>query len=387
MWEIICYFVFYNGTISLLTNTTSMTHEILTIPRPSGFHRIPALSGLLLRPLCTLGTLCSMRLLRLLCTMRSLRFMRLLRPLSLLLLALFALAVLIPGNALQAQCRILLWQDEFEGEAVDPEKWDVVDDDWGGGNQELQYYSDRDTNVHVEDGWLIIRALKENYLGKQYTSGKLTTKGLADWRYGRIEARIKLPEGQGIWPAYWMMPVENVYGTWPNSGEIDIMEMVGHEPATVYGTLHYGPPHNQTGGGYTLPEGKFSDSAFVFAIEWDEDRIDWYVNDNLFSSKTPASLVNAELWKVFRERFYLIMNLAVGGIWPGNPDGTTVFPQTMEVDYVRAYCDPSQLQIIPADSAIAGAKGVHYSFMEIPGATYTWSVPGDAEIVGGQGTR
>ena len=299
--------------------------------------------------------------------------------------ACIALAV-IPQTALHAQCYTLFWQDEFEGEAIDNSRWNVLDDNSGGGNQELQYYTTRDTNVYLEDGKLIIRALEEEYGGRHYTSGKLTTKGLADWRYGRMEARIRLPEGQGIWPAFWMMPAENIYGTWPNSGEIDIMELVGHEPSRVYGTIHYGPPWDHVGGNYTLSEGKYSDSAFLFAIEWDETRIDWFVNDILYSTKAAGDLHTPDLWKLFRERFYLILNLAVGGNWPGDPDETTVFPQTLEVDYVRVYGDPAHLEIIAEDSAHAGAKGVRYRIMDIPGASFAWTVPADAVIVSGQGT-
>ena len=128
------------------------------------------------------------------------------------------------------QCQVLLWQDEFESDTRNTEKWNVELDNSGGGNNELQFYTPRDTNVFVQDGKLVIRALEEEFGNRNYTSAKITTRGIADWRYGRVEAKIRLPQGQGMWPAFWMMPAENIYGGWPASGEIDIMEMVGLAP-------------------------------------------------------------------------------------------------------------------------------------------------------------
>lgn len=291
------------------------------------------------------------------------------------------------SSSLNGQCDILLWEDNFEATEVNPLKWDVQLDNSGGGNDELQYYTPRDTNVYIDNGRLVIRALEEDFRGWSYTSGKLITRGLADWRYGRMEASIKMPAGQGMWPAFWMLPTENKYGGWPNSGEIDIVELIGQDTNTVYGTIHYGPPWKYTNGMYSLEEGAFSDTTHVFAIEWSESSIDWYVDDVLYSSKTADSLRRPEQWKVFQERFYLILNLAVGGNWPGDPDETTVFPQTMEVDYVRAYGDPSIQEIIAADSAYANAAGVTYSFTDIPGASFNWTLPAGATIVNGQGTN
>ena len=242
---------------------------------------------------------------------------------------LLTLALVVSSASLKAQCDMLLWEDNFEGSEVNSLKWDLQLDNSGGGNDELQYYTPRDTNVYIDNGRLIIRALEEDFQGWSYTSGKLITKGLADWRYGRMEASIKMPAGQGMWPAFWMLPTENKYGGWPNSGEIDIVELIGQDTSTIYGTIHYGPPWNFSNGMYTLPEGTFSDTTHVYAIEWTESSIEWYVDDVLYSSKTADSLRRPEQWKVFQERFYLILNLAVGGNWPGDPDETTVFPQTM----------------------------------------------------------
>ncbi len=291
--------------------------------------------------------------------------------------------VLFFPNKLTAQCESLIWADEFDGAGLDSTRWNIEVNDYGGGNNELQYYTDRQENVKVQDGKLVITALKENYLTREYTSARINSKYKGDWKYGRIEAMIRLPEGQGMWPAFWMLPTEQVYGGWPNSGEIDIMELVGHEPSTVHGTLHYGPPRQFTGGSYTLPSGKFSDDFHVFSIQWNPDSINWFVDGILYSTKNADSVTQ---WLPFREKFHVILNLAVGGNWPGSPDGTTVFPQTMEVEYVRVYGNLADQEITALDNAYPLAKNVSYSFTEIPGATFNWSVPGGAGITSGQNT-
>ncbi|MFZ5940972.1 MAG: family 16 glycosylhydrolase [Bacteroidota bacterium] len=300
--------------------------------------------------------------------------------------ALFLLLAMAPVFAM-AQCEILIWQDNFDGTEINREIWNVLDDNSGGGNAELQYYTSRPSNVYIENGNLVLKAIKENYEGKIFTSGKVTTKGIVDWKYGRIEARMRLPEGQGIWPAFWMLSSDNVYGEWPNSGEIDIMELIGQEPSNVYGTLHFGPPWNYTNGIYTLSSGKFSDDFHTFAIDWAEDSIKWYVDGFMYSKKTVADVDQPFQWNAFKERFYVILNLAVGGNWPGSPDATTVFPQTMEIDYVRVYGDPTKQDIRALDKAYPNARHVRYTFTDMPGATFTWSVPAGATIIGGEGTH
>jgi beta-glucanase (GH16 family) len=233
----------------------------------------------------------------------------------------------------------LVWSDEFDGSSLNTQNWTYEVNGNGGGNNELQYYTNSPKNLQVSDGTLKIIALKESYLGKSYTSARIVTKNKGDWKYGRIEARLKMPYGQGIWPAFWMMPTSNVYGGWPKSGEIDIMEYLGHETNKVYGTIHYGPawPNNQHSGSYyMLGNGNnFSDDFHVFAVEWEENVIRWYVDDKLYFTRTPSSISPYD-WP-FDQEFFVILNLAVGGNWPGNPDATTVFPQTYEVDYVRVY--------------------------------------------------
>jgi beta-glucanase (GH16 family) len=229
----------------------------------------------------------------------------------------------------------LAWSDEFEGAAgaaVNSGNWNY---DFGPNwyNGELQYYSQGSDNAKLDgSGNLVIEARKETREGRQYTSARLKTEGKKTFTYGRFEGRMKLPYGQGIWPAFWMLGGSN----WPNSGEIDIMENLGREPSIVHGTMH-GPGYSAAAGptaSYTLPDGaKFSDDFHIFAIEWETNVIRWYVDGKLYSTKTPAD-IGSNTW-VFNHAFFFILNVAVGGEWPGNPDSTTVFPQRMVVDYVR----------------------------------------------------
>ena len=232
----------------------------------------------------------------------------------------------------------LVWQDEFEGATIDPNNWTHEIGAGGWGNQELQYYTERAENSFISDGNLIIEAKQENFNGSPYTSARMITQNKQTFKYGRVDIRAILPEGQGIWPALWMLGSEFANVGWPACGEIDIMELVGHEPSTVHGTAHWGPQgqsysHNN-GAPYNLLEGKFADEYHVFSIVWEPNSIKWYVNDNQFFSLTPAS-VNGNY--PFNADFFFIFNIAVGGQWPGNPDQTTQFPQRMIVDYIRVF--------------------------------------------------
>jgi beta-glucanase (GH16 family) len=240
----------------------------------------------------------------------------------------------------------LVWHDEFEGSALpDPENWVHEVNGHGGGNNELQYYTDRIHNAFIENGTLIIRAFKETYTGtdgtRGYTSARLVTRGRHDWKYGRFEIRARLPEGQGLWPAIWMMPSESVYGGWAASGEIDIMEYLGHDPGRVYGTLHYGgssPRNVHTGSDFVLKGGASFHSGFhVFAVEWDSASISWFVDDSLYQTQSSWYSTGGGFPAPFDQKFYLILNVAVGGSWPGSPDESTIFPQEMAVDYVRVF--------------------------------------------------
>lgn len=238
----------------------------------------------------------------------------------------------------------LVWQDEFDDPEIDLTKWEYEVNGQGGGNNELQYYTDREDNSSIYNGKLVIRALKETYTGpdgtREYTSARLRTKNKGDWKYGRFEIRAKLPYGQGLWPAIWMLPTDWVYGGWAASGEIDIMELLGQDPKKVYGTIHYGgqyPDNVHTGSSYSLITGSFSDDYHVFTFEWEENEMRWYVDGILYSTQTDWYTTGADYPAPFDQRFHILLNVAVGGNWPGDPDNTTTFPQTMLVDYVRVY--------------------------------------------------
>jgi beta-glucanase (GH16 family) len=236
----------------------------------------------------------------------------------------------------------LVWSDEFaqaENSAPDPAKWGYDIGGGGWGNNELQYYTDRTKNARIEGGQLVIEALAENFGGSDYTSARLLTKNKASWTFGRIEARIKIPRGQGIWPAFWMLGTHIDAVGWPDCGEIDIMENIGSVPSKVHGTVH-GPGYSGgsgIGGSYVLPGGAaLADDFHVYAIEWQEDRIRWFIDGQQYFTLTPEDLPAGSAW-VFNAPQFLILNVAVGGNWPQNPDSSTVFPQRMTVDYVRVY--------------------------------------------------
>lgn len=237
----------------------------------------------------------------------------------------------------------LVWNDEFEGTDIDMTKWQHQVGGWGFGNNEDQYYTSDAANAYLYNGKLVIKAMKQEYGGKPYTSAKLVTQGKADWTYGRFEIRAKLPRGKGMWPAIWMMPTDmQKYGGWPSCGEIDIMEYLGHEPRTVYGTLHMGNPHIYRGGHVEL-EATLADNFHLFALEWTPTEMRWYVDDeeyyrtSTWLTRNNEDADNEPFPAPFDRAFYLQLNLAVGGNWPGYPDDTTVFPQTFEIDYVRVY--------------------------------------------------
>ncbi|MBN2000697.1 family 16 glycosylhydrolase [candidate division KSB1 bacterium] len=231
----------------------------------------------------------------------------------------------------------LVWSDEFNDETINPAIWTRQTGGHGWGNNELQYYTDRDDNAFLQEGMLIIKAMKENYQGNNYTSARLTSRNKKSFRYGKIEARIKLPYGQGIWPAFWMMGVN--YGSvgWPKCGEIDIMEMIGgdNRENIVHGTVHWDHDGNYAsyGKSFKLNSGTFAQDFHIFYIIWENNKIEWYVDDVRYNviDITPDALSE------FHQEFFIQLNLAVGGRWPGNPDGSTEFPQKLTIDYVRVY--------------------------------------------------
>ena len=232
----------------------------------------------------------------------------------------------------------LSWKDDFAGDALNTADWtfEIGNGVDGWGNAELQYY--KKENTSVKDGYLTITAQKEAFGGYQYTSSRIKTQYNKSFKYGRIDIRAKLPKGQGIWPALWMLGANIDDVKWPYSGEIDIMELVGGGPGkdnTVYGTIHFdnNGSYANISKGYTLPKGDFSDKFHVFSILWDESKITWFVDDIEFHSQEISSAARKE----FQEPFFLLFNLAVGGRWPGSPDAATSFPQKMVVDYVRVF--------------------------------------------------
>lgn len=309
---------------------------------------------------------------------------------SLATLVVLLLSLLASPARLVAQCSDLVWSDELDGPSIDLSKWQFEVNGQGGGNNELQYYTDRPENAGIVGGVLRITGREETYTGpdgtRQYTSARLRTLNQGDWTYGRIEASIKLPFGQGMWPAFWMLPTDNVYGGWPQSGEIDIMEFVGFEPDVTHGTIHYGDPwpNNSNSGGSTAVPGA-SASFHTYAIEWEQNEIRWYVDGVHFLTRTPADVI-PHPWR-FDQRFHIILNLAIGGNWPGPPDATTVFPQVYEIDWVRVYQGIDSFGITGDDAVYAGDAGKVYAMADVPGATYSWSVPPGATITGGQGTH
>ena len=257
----------------------------------------------------------------------------------------------IPLNSLPSGMQWnIVWNDEFnqpDGSSPDPTKWDydIGNGSGGWGNNELEYYTSRTNNARIVGGQLIIEADQESYGGYSYTSARMKTQGKWSWAYGRIEARIKIPRGQGIWPAFWMLGTNIDSVGWPTCGEIDIMENIGKtsDQGTDHGTIH-GPQGggdynggSGVGGTYTLPGGAaLADDFHIYAVEWMTNQIKWFLDSNNFFTATPSSLPSGGTW-VFTAPQFIILNVAVGGNWPGNPDATTVFPQQMLVDYVRVY--------------------------------------------------
>lgn len=235
----------------------------------------------------------------------------------------------------------LVWQDEFNGDMLDLQNWTFDLGANGWGNSEMEEYTNRVDNVRIENGNLIIEARQDETAKYGYTSARIKTQNLQAWQYGRIEGRLKLPQGQGIWPAFWMLGSDiSTTAGWPNCGEIDIMEFIGKEPNNIYTTAH-GPGYSGAKGisSHTnLPQGSLQNDFHVYAIEWEATEIRWYIDDAQVFKVTSAD-AEPNKW-VFDHPFFIILNVAVGGGWPGFPDSTTVFPQQMLVDYVRVYQRP-----------------------------------------------
>jgi beta-glucanase (GH16 family) len=240
-----------------------------------------------------------------------------------------------------------VWSDEFDGPRLDYTRWEIEVNAFGGGNQELQLYTDRSENVRVENGHLIIEARHDHpsILGtsREFSSGRIRSKRRGDWTFGRFEVRAKLPGGQGVWPAIWMMPSDDLYGTWAASGEIDIMEFKGQEPNVVWGTLHYGgpwPKNVHSGSTWKLPTGNFTDDFHTFALEWEPGAIRWYVDDTLWQTQTKWESTGGPYPAPFDKPMHLILNIAVGGGFVGPVGASTMFPAQLQVDAVRVLQRP-----------------------------------------------
>ncbi|MEU9875619.1 ricin-type beta-trefoil lectin domain protein [Streptomyces phaeochromogenes] len=266
--------------------------------------------------------------------------------------------------------------DGAAGSAVNSSKWQIETGD-NVNNHERQFYTSGANNAALDgQGHLVITARRENpnnyqcWYGRcEYTSARLNTAGKFTTTYGRVEARLKVPRGQGMWPAFWMLGNDIGQVGWPNSGEIDIMENVGFEPSTIHGTLH-GPGYSGSGGigaGYSLPGGQaFADAFHTFAIDWSPDAVTWSVDGNVYQRRTPADLGGRQ-W-VFNKPFFLILNLAVGGYWPGDPDGSTSFPQQLVVDEVK---------VTTSDGSGGGApiRGLAGKCVDVAGASSANGTP------------
>ena len=230
----------------------------------------------------------------------------------------------------------LIWQDEFDSDTINTANWTYDIDGWGWGNGEAQYYTDRPENVRIENGMLVIEARQEKYEDSYYTSARLKTQGLQNFQYGRIEARLKVPSGKGLWPAFWMLGSDFNGNNWPDCGEIDIMEYIGKEPDLIFGTLH-GPGYSGALGfsKWNRQTYNIADDYHTYAIEWEADEIRWYYDGGHYFTVTPTDIGDRE-W-VFEDPFFIILNLAIGGQLPGPVGLDTEFPARYYVDYVRVY--------------------------------------------------
>jgi beta-glucanase (GH16 family) len=285
-----------------------------------------------------------------------------------------------------------VWADEFNGTSLNRSIWQPQSGTGtlyglpsGWGNNELQYYTERPQNLSVSGGSLRITARAENFAGSTYTSARIRTPGTVDVLFGRIEARIRIPSGQGIWPAFWMLPTNSPYGGWAAGGEIDIMEST-NAADRIYGTIHYGGtwPANTSNGGSFAPGTDFGASYHLYAVEWEPDQIRWYVDSTLIHTATSAtwfsSNENGNGRAPFDVPFHLILNIAVGGNFPGPPNGSVGFPMEMAVDYVRVY-QRQQLIYTGVTGEIPGQIEAENYDLGGPGVAY---LDNDASNNGGQ---
>lgn len=238
----------------------------------------------------------------------------------------------------------LQWHEDFEGPKLNYAHWEIEVNAFGGGNQELQIYTDRAKNVRVENGLLILEAHRDNAgiagTVREYSSGRLRSKHRGDWKYGKIDIRAKLPKGQGLWPALWMLPTEEKYGTWAGSGEIDILEFKGQEPHVLWGTLHYGdawPKNKHSGTQLRRPEVDFTEDFHLYGLEWEEGKIRWLLDGEVWQTQDQWESQGHPFPAPFDQPFHLVLNLAVGGGFVGNPSGDTPFPAAFLIDDIKVF--------------------------------------------------
>ncbi len=298
----------------------------------------------------------------------------------------------LPGYPLWAQCPQLIWSDEFNGSTLDQTKWtyeigdgcDIGLCQWGTG--EIQWYTSQPDNTVVSEGTLKIIARKQTIQTRAYSSARIKSLLKGDIKFGRIEARMKMPKGQGIWPAFWMLPTDRVYGIWPQSGEIDIMEYLGHEPNKIHGTLHFGqlwPNNASTTKSFIIQQSDFNAAFHDYALEWTDQHIKWFIDGYLYSTKTRADL-GSQRWP-FDQKFHFLLNLAIGGPWAGSPNSSTIFPQTFEIDYVRAYDMVGLAFLDGPNQVLPNQKSVNFSLKNVPnGSTIEWSTPVGVKVISGQ---
>ncbi|QKX16316.1 family 16 glycosylhydrolase [Microbulbifer sp. YPW1] len=307
------------------------------------------------------------------------------------LLLTVGLSAALPAFGQQCQSPAPVWEDNFDGTTLDTSKWEPMIGDGcsygicGWGNSELQYY--KAENATVANGLLTITARKERVQSKAYTSARLRTANMpngGEWTNGRFEARIKVPDGTGMWSAFWMLPTDPAEG-WPISGEIDILESLGQSDEYVFGTLHYGelyPNNSHTGNRLLIQPEPWSADFHVYALEWEPDEMRWYVDDQLYATLTPNDLTDASYWTFENYQYHFLLNLAVGGNLGGAVDDS-MLPQTMQVDYVRVY-DHGQPSI-KGDRIVDNGETTTYSVAGAIGGNpgYAWSLPADATLVAG----
>lgn len=231
----------------------------------------------------------------------------------------------------------LIFHEDFKENKLDLDVWNIVHSGSGFGNREWQYYRDDGDNINIINQQLVIEAKKEQYEHRYFTSGKITTKNKFSFQYGKVEIIAALPRGKGLWPALWLMPNDSVYGYWPTSGEIDIMESLGHHPEKIYGTIHYGHPHKYHGFTTEISE---PEKFHKYTLIWEENKISWYVDDFLIGETAEWFSKNKQenpYPAPFNQKFYLIINLAVGGTFSGYPDLETEFPSKFIIDSIKVY--------------------------------------------------